>query len=267
MSHYLDRILSDVSKDLEQRRQRRSIDWLIEGSQNHKPPIDPMPAFRSSALSVIAEVKRCSPSAHDLASIERPDELALSYVGGGAAAVSVLTERSHFKGSLDDLDLVRMRIDHPILRKDFIIDEYQIYENRYHRSDITLLILSCLDDRQLRRFHQLNTDLGMTTLAEVHDLDEAKRAVDAGIELIGINNRNLDDLSVDLSRCESIIDAIPSDHIVVAESGIVTIRDALRMAQAGVDAILVGSALVQETNPGAMIQAMIGISHGSMRKR
>jgi len=218
---------------------------------------DPMPAFRAPQLSIICEVKRSSPSKGALAEISDPAELALAYAGGGAAAISVLTEQRRFGGSLADLDLVRWRVDQPILRKDFTVEPYQIYEARAHGADLILLIVAALDDKQLSRLHQLTTELGMTALVEVHTPEEARRAVALGAELIGVNNRNLKTLDVDLSMFERIAGAIPDGVVKVAESGIKSPAHAARVSAAGAHAILVGEALVTDANPGAAIAAMI----------
>ena len=168
-----------------------------------------------------------------LAEISDPAELALAYAGGGAAAISVLTEQRRFGGSLADLDLVRWRVDQPILRKDFTVEPYQIYEARAHGADLILLIVAALDDKQLSRLHQLTTELGMTALVEVHTPEEARRAVALGAELIGVNNRNLKTLDVDLSMFERIAGAIPDGVVKVAESGIKSPAHAARVSAAG----------------------------------
>ena len=233
------------------------LDQVIAQIETAPAVRDPMPAFRAPQLSIICEIKRSSPSKGSLAEISDPAELALAYAGGGAAAISVLTEQRRFGGSLADLDLVRWRVDQPILRKDFTVEPYQIYEARAHGADLILLIVAALDDKQLSRLHQLTTELGMTALVEVHTPEEARRAVALGAELIGVNNRNLKTLDVDLSMFERIAGAIPDGVVKVAESGIKSPAHAARVSAAGAHAILVGEALVTDANPGAAIAAMI----------
>lgn len=257
MSTVLDQIIAGVRDDLADRQSQTPLDQVIAQIETARAVRDPMPAFRAPQLSIICEVKRSSPSKGSLAEISDPAELALAYAGGGAAAISVLTEQRRFGGSLADLDLVRWRVDQPILRKDFTVEPYQIYEARAHGADLILLIVAALDDKQLSRLHQLTTELGMTALVEVHTPEEARRAVALGAELIGVNNRNLKTLDVDLSMFERIAGAIPDGVVKVAESGIKSPAHAARVSAAGAHAILVGEALVTDANPGAAIAAMI----------
>ncbi|WP_341729471.1 indole-3-glycerol phosphate synthase TrpC [Brooklawnia sp.] len=257
MTTVLDQIIAGVREDLADRQLRTPLDEVIAQLQTAPAVHDPMPEFRGPQLSVICEVKRSSPSKGALADIPDPAELALAYAGGGAAAISVLTEERRFGGSLTDLDLVRWRVDQPILRKDFTVEPYQIYEARAHGADLILLIVAALDDSRLREFFRLTTELGMTALVEVHTPDEARRAVDLGAELIGVNNRNLKTLEVDLTMFERIGGVLPDEVVKVAESGITSPAHAARVSAAGANAILVGEALVTDVNPGAAIAAMI----------
>ncbi len=257
MTSVLDQIITGVREDLADRMAQTPLDQVIAQLETAPAVRDPMPAFRGPQLSVICEVKRSSPSKGRLAEIPDPAELALAYAGGGATAISVLTEQRRFRGSLTDLDLVRWRVDQPILRKDFTVDPYQVFEARAHGADLILLIVAALDDTRLRELHELTNELGMTALVEVHTADEARRAVDLGAELIGVNNRNLKTLEVDLSTFERISAELPDDLVKVAESGIKTPADAARVSAAGADAILVGEALVTDANPTAAIAAMV----------
>lgn len=258
MSTILDQIIAGVREDLDARMAEVPLDELREQIGDLPTPRDPLPTFAAPGLSVIAEVKRSSPSAGELAKIVDPGALALSYVGGGAAAISVLTESRRFGGSLFDLDWVRMKVNVPILRKDFIVDPYQIYETRVHRADICLLIVAALDDVQLGSLYELARSLGLTCLVEVHTVEEARRARALGARLIGVNNRDLTTLQVDLGRFPAIAPELGDEVIRVVESGIRRPFDAARLRRAGADVVLVGSALVTEINPGAMIAAMIG---------
>ena len=217
---------------------------------------DPMPAFRSPGLSVIAEVKRRSPSKGDLAEIPDPAELARAYAAGGADAISVLTESRRFGGSLADLDTVRAAVDTPLLRKDFVVTEYQVVEARAHGADLVLLIVAALDDAELRHLHDAVRGWGMTALVEVHDEAEIERALAVDAELVGVNARNLKTLEVDPGTFGRLVGRLP-DHVVkVAESGVGGPEDAARYAAEGADVVLVGEALVKDGDPAAAVAAL-----------
>ena len=203
----LDEIVEGVRTDLARRQAGTSEAELRAALADVDPPRDPMPALRGPGSSVIAEVKRRSPSKGDLAEIADPAALATAYAAGGAAAISVLTEERRFGGSLDDLRAVRAAVDVPVLRKDFIVEPYQVLEARAAGADLVLLIVAALDDDTLRRLHDQARELGMAVLVEVHDEAETERAVDLGAELLGVNARNLKTLEIDpdafgrLARC------------------------------------------------------------------
>jgi indole-3-glycerol phosphate synthase len=209
-------------------------------------------------MNVIAEVKRSSPSKGALAAITDPASLAEQYQEAGAAAVSVLTERRRFGGSLEDLDAVRKRITIPVLRKDFMVDEYQFLEARAHGADIVLLIVAALSKSQLRDFYDLATELGMASLIEVHTAQELESAMDIEPRIIGVNSRNLKTLDVDSAAFADLIPRIPSDVIRVAESGIATRSDVEFAQNAGATAILVGETLVKSGNPNSAMQELLG---------
>ena len=251
----LDEIVAGVREDLAEREARRPLDRVIEAALELPAALDPMPALRSPGLSVIAEVKRSSPSKGALALIEDPAALARAYAQGGAAAISVLTEGRRFGGSLADLVAVRAAVDVPLLRKDFVVTEYQLWEGRAAGADLALLIVAALTDSQLGRFLAVAGDLGITCLVETHTADEVRRAVDAGATLIGVNNRNLKTLQVDLAQFEHLVGLLPADAVKVAESGILSPADAARLADAGADAILVGEALVKDGDPRVAVEA------------
>ena len=247
----LDDIILGVRDDLAEREARRPLDDLVDAVAGLPPTRDPLPRFRAPELAVIAEVKRRSPSKGHLAEIADPAELAASYAAGGAAAISVLTEARRFNGTLADLDAVRARVDVPVLRKDFMVDEYQFFEARAHGADLVLLIVAALDDADLARFLALAADLGMTALVETHTTEEVDRALAAGAELIGVNNRNLKTLDVDLDTYATLADRIGDGAVKVAESGILGPEDVERVA--GADVILVGEALVKHGDPRTAI--------------
>lgn len=251
----LDEIVAGVREDLAEREARRPLDQVIEAALALPPALDPMPTLRSPGLSVIAEVKRSSPSKGALALIEDPAALARAYAQGGAAAISVLTEGRRFGGSLADLVAVRAAVDVPLLRKDFVVTEYQLWEGRAAGADLALLIVAALTDSELGRFLAVAGDLGITCLVETHTANEVRRAVDAGATLIGVNNRNLKTLEVDLAQFERLVGLLPADAVKVAESGILSPMDAARLADAGADAILVGEALVKNGDPRAAVEA------------
>lgn len=200
-------------------------------------------------LKVIAEIKRSSPSKGALASIADPASLAVQYADGGAAVISVLTEQRRFNGSLADLDAVRAAVDIPLLRKDFMIDEYQIWEARAHGADLILLIVASLSDGQLREYAALTRELGMNVLVETHTPGEVERAVAAGARIIGVNVRNLKTLDVDRSVFAGLAAAIPAEAIVVGESGVRGVDDVRHYAANGANAVLVGEALVSDATP------------------
>lgn len=200
-------------------------------------------------LKVIAEIKRRSPSKGDLASIIDPAALAVQYADGGASVISVLTEQRRFNGSLADLDAVRARVDVPLLRKDFTLDEYQIWEARAHGADLILLIVAALSDAQLREFSTLSRELGMNVLVETHTAEEIERAIAADARIIGVNVRNLKTLDVDRSVFAALAGGIPAEAVVVAESGVRGVDDVRHYAASGANAILVGEALVSHATP------------------
>lgn len=257
MNNVLTQIVAGVQEDMAARQAQVPLPALIERISQAPAPRDPMPAFRAAQLSVIAEVKRSSPSKGALANIDSPAELAASYATGGATAISVLTEQRRFAGSLADLDAVRQAVELPILRKDFVVDPYLLYEARAHGADLALLIVAALDDDQLRGLYGLAIELGLTPLVEVHTPQEARRAVQLGAELIGVNNRNLKTLEVDLNMFAEIAPVIPDDRVKVAESGILTPADAGQMRAAGADVVLVGEALVTNKDPRTAIGDLI----------
>ncbi len=253
----LDEIVAGVREDLAERRARRSLDELAAVVATMDAPRDPMPAFRAPALAVIAEVKRSSPSKGALADIPDPAALAAEYAAGGASAISVLTERRRFGGSLADLEAVRAAVDTPLLRKDFIVTDYQLWEARAAGADLALLIVASLSDAELASLMQTATMLGLTALVEVHTPDETRRAVAAGASLIGVNNRNLQTLDVDIAQFERLVGLIPGDVVKVAESGILSTADVRRVADAGADVILVGEALVKHGDPRSAVADFI----------
>ncbi len=261
----LDDIIAGVREDLHARTARVPLADVRRAAESAPAPLDVVARLRDPRLAVISEVKRSSPSKGHLADIADPAELATSYAAGGAAAISVLTEQRRFNGSLDDLDAVRARVDVPVLRKDFMVDEYQFLEARAHGADLVLLIVAALDDARLRSFLTLTSDLGMTALVETHTAEEVDRALEAGAEVIGVNNRNLKTLDVDLATFGALAGRIGSDAVKVAESGILSAADVELVASQGADAILVGEALVRHGDPAAAISEFMAAAERGIR--
>ena len=259
MTSVLDEIIAGVRIDLARREAEADADELRALIESLPAPRDPMPAFRRPGASVIAEVKRRSPSKGDLADIPDPAALARAYARGGAAAISVLTEERRFNGSLDDLRAVRAAVDTPILRKDFIVTSYQLLEARAAGADLVLLIAAGLPEAELRRLYDEARALGLTVLLEVHDEAETRLAVDLGAELIGVNARNLRTLAVDNDTFGRLAPLIPDDRVKVAESGITGPADVERFVREGASVVLVGEALVKDGDPEAAVRAMTGL--------
>ncbi len=252
----LDDIVAGVREDLAERQSRVSLGHLRELIADRSPATDPMPAFREPGLSVIAEVKRRSPSKGHLAEIADPAALAQAYAVGGADAISVLTEQRRFNGSLADFDAVRAKVATPLLRKDFVVTDYQVVEARAHGADLVLLIVAALDDALLKDLHDTVRDLGMTPLIEVHDDAEIERALALQPELVGVNARNLKTLEVDPDAFGRLVKQLPEDVVKVAESGITDAAAAARYAGEGADVVLVGEALVKDGDPARAVAAM-----------
>ncbi|MCX6401611.1 MAG: indole-3-glycerol phosphate synthase TrpC [Propionibacteriales bacterium] len=255
----LDGIVAGVLEDLAVRQAAVSEADLRAALADVAGPRDPMPHLRGLGSSVIAEVKRKSPSKGDLAEIADPAALAREYAAGGAAAISVLTEQRRFNGSLDDLRAVRAAVDVPLLRKDFIVTEYQLLEARAAGADLALLIVASLPGDLLARLHDCARELGLTVLVEVHDEHEVARAVDLGAELIGVNARNLKTLAVDPDTFGRLAPLVPADRVLVAESGITGPDDVRRFVDEGARAVLVGEALVKNGAPREAVAEMTGL--------
>jgi indole-3-glycerol phosphate synthase len=256
----LDDIVAGVREDLARRRAETPEGDLRARLLGLPPALDPMPAFRRPGASVVAEVKRRSPSRGALADVPDPGALAAAYERGGAAAISVLTEERRFGGSLDDLDATRAAVEVPVLRKDFVVEPYQLLEARAHGADLVLLIVAMLPDDELRRLYDRALELGLTPLVEVHDETEAERAVALGATLVGVNSRNLKTLEVDPATFGKVAPSLPDGVVRVAESGIATPDDVRRHVGEGADVVLVGEALVRDGDPEGAVRAMTGVT-------
>lgn len=252
----LDQIIEGVREDLEARRAVVSLQQLQRTAKAQAPALDAESALRGSepgSVQVLSEVKRSSPSKGALAEITDPAALAASYERGGASAISVLTEKRRFGGSLTDLDAVRQAVNIPVLRKDFTVDEYQIWEARAHGADMVLLIVAALDDETLRRFLDLTHELGMHALVETHTPEEIERAVAVGSRIIGVNTRNLKTLEVDVNTFGRLADQIPTDAVIIAESGVAGEDQIKLYAGHGANAVLTGEVLVKSDDPARTI--------------
>ncbi|HKJ22203.1 MAG TPA: indole-3-glycerol phosphate synthase TrpC [Gammaproteobacteria bacterium] len=229
----------------------------VEAAASVRPFVAAMEAHLAAGrAAVIAEIKRASPSKGLLREDFQPPAIAASYARGGAACLSVLTDRDFFQGSLEDLQAARAACDLPVLRKDFMIDAYQIYQSRAAGADCILLIVAALGDAQLLELSRLALELGMDVLVEVHDREELDRALTLDLPLIGINNRDLRTFETTLQTTLGLLERIPEDRIVVTESGILGRDDVALMRGHGVNAFLVGEAFMRAEDPGSRLAAL-----------
>ncbi|QTE30788.1 indole-3-glycerol phosphate synthase TrpC [Pengzhenrongella sicca] len=263
----LDDIIVGVREDLAVREAKTSLSALKERAARTPEAKESLSRLHDeAAVAVIAEVKRSSPSKGALAPIADPAALAAEYEKGGAAVISVLTEGRRFRGSLADLAAVRGAVDIPVLRKDFVVTPYQIWEARAYGADLVLLIVAALEQTVLTSFIERVRSLGMTALVEVHTADEVERAVDAGALLIGVNARDLKTLEVDRGTFARLAPLIPAHIVRVAESGVRGPHDVMAFAREGADAVLVGEALVTDDAPRESVADLVAAgSHPSLR--
>lgn len=256
----LEEIIAGVREDLAERERAVPEARLHELIAAAPAPLDAHERLRGgrtdpAGIHVISEVKRASPSKGALADIPEPAALAGAYERGGASAISVLTERRRFGGTLADLDAVRSAVALPVLRKDFTVTEYQVLEARAHGADLILLIVAALDDARLRDLLQVSESLGMHALVEAHTPEEIERGVALGARILGVNVRNLKTLDVDPDRYAALADGLPDSVVRVAESGVESDEQVRRYAAAGADAVLVGEALVRHGDPEQALRA------------
>jgi indole-3-glycerol phosphate synthase len=251
----LARLVTEAQQDMQRRRALTTQDDLERAIQAHTPK-DFVGALRRPGLAVIAEMKQRTPSMGVLAEDYRPADLARAYTLGGAAAISVLTHMASFGGRPEHVQAARFATDLPILRKDFVTDPYEVGEARAAGADAVLLIVAALDKERLAELLRVTRSRGIAALVEVHDESEVETAVQAGAQVIGVNNRDLRTFNVDLGLTERLRRAVPPDLVLVAESGIHTAADARRMREAGADAILVGESLMRADDPAARIREL-----------
>lgn len=244
----LDEILAHKVDELARARKIAPMALVAQAARVAAPALDVIGALRRDTVALIAEVKHASPSRGVLVDPFRPVHLARMYADNGAAMISVLTDQRFFKGHLDYLREIRRAVDVPLLRKEFIIDSYQVYEARAAGADALLLIAAALSDDQLNDLHMLTLELGMTPLVEVHDEAELERALAIGAKLLGINNRDLRTFEVDLNTVGKLAALVPDDVTLVAESGMKTAFDVQKMGALGAHAVLIGEGLVTAKN-------------------
>ncbi|MEI6255015.1 MAG: indole-3-glycerol phosphate synthase TrpC [Planctomycetota bacterium] len=259
MATILDDIVARKHREVAIARQRVPT-MALEGRLATATPVRDFFAAVSGPgpIKLIAEFKRKSPSAGALQPGVTVEEIVRGYAAAGAAALSVLTDASDFGGSLIDLADARLAMPLPVLRKEFVIDRYQVLEARAHGADAVLLIAECLDDCHLRSLYREILDLGMTPLVELHDAEHLQRVLDLGATLIGINNRDLRTMTTDLDHVLRLFDRVPAECVVVAESGIRTRADVERLERAGIGAMLVGESLLRSADPGAAAALLLG---------
>ncbi|HUA27461.1 MAG TPA: indole-3-glycerol phosphate synthase TrpC [Streptosporangiaceae bacterium] len=262
----LDEILEGVRADLAARQRSVPLDHLKQMAASAPTPRNVMGAVKGADVAVIAEVKRASPSKGAMAAIADPAALATDYEAGGASVISVLTESRRFGGSMEDLVAVREAVQVPVLRKDFIVSSYQLWEARAHGADMVLLIVAALEQNALVSLVERAISIDLVPLVEVHTEAELHRAVDAGARVIGINARNLATLEVDRGVFGRIAPLVPDGVIKIAESGVRGPHDLLAYAAAGADAVLVGESLVTGKDPRSAVADLVTAgSHPALR--
>lgn len=260
MSDILDKIVAVKRQEVAEAMRRKPLDAVRFDAESRGLTRDFAGALRAKIAAgkpaVIAEVKKASPSKGVLRADFIPADIAQSYAEHGAACLSVLTDKEFFQGSVDYLKQARASCDLPVLRKDFIVDPYQVYESRVMGADCILLIAACLDDAQMKLLEALAFSLDMAVLVEVHDRAELARALKLKTPLLGINNRNLQTFDVSLDTTLTLLKDVPADRLLVTESGITTPADVARLREAGVQAFLVGEAFMRAAEPGVALAAL-----------
>jgi len=255
----LDQIVVDNRLELEARKRSLPLAELRRVALEQPLPLDFASALHGNHIKLIAEVKKASPSMGIIRPDFNPVEIAQTYAGNGAAAISVLTEARYFQGSLNHLRDIRKALGNrlPLLRKDFLCDPYQIYESRAYGADSLLLIVAILKPEKLEELLRLSYELGMSCLVEVHSETELEIALRSGARIIGINNRDLTTFTVDLTTTERLRPLIPSDRIVVSESGIKDRSDMEKLKKCGVDAVLIGASLMSAPDIAAKMKELL----------
>lgn len=261
----LDDIVKNKREDVERLKVYKDLEGLKDRiKEDFRPPRDfaGALAYRGGTkyIRIIAEVKKASPSRGVLREDFMPNDIARVYQANGAAAVSIVTEEKYFLGRLDYLTTIKHNLKIPVLRKDFIFDEYQVYESRAACADAILLIAAILKKEDMKALLELTGSLGMSALVEVHDEKDLEAALDAGARIIGVNNRDLKTFETDIGTTRRLAPLVPKDRILVSESGISTVEDILSLRQEGVDAFLIGEALMREEDIGKKLKELRGIA-------
>ena len=263
MTDILEKITAVKHQEVAAARKRKSLEAVRADAESRVLTRDFVGALRAKIAdgqsAVIAEIKKASPSKGVLRADFEPADIAQSYAEHGAACLSVLTDKDFFQGSSDYLRQARASCTLPVLRKDFMVDAYQIYESRAMGADAVLLIAACLNDGQMAEFEQIARSLDMAVLVEVHDAEELQRALKLKTPLIGINNRNLKTFEVSLDTTISMLADVPKDRLLITESGITTPADVVRMREAGVNAFLVGEAFMRANEPGEALAKLFAV--------
>ena len=258
----LDEIIENKSAEIKESKNSLPLELITEQLKGAPAPRDFFDAINPKGkLKIISEVKHASPSKGVFREDFDPVEIAKSYSAGGASAISVLTDKKYFKGSLTYLKNIRSEVDTPLLRKDFIIDPYQVYEARLFGADALLLIVAALDQRDLKDLLELTHSLQMNAIVEVHDGEELDRALEADARIIGINNRDLRTFDVDLNVSINLSKKVPGDKIVIAESGISSIKDIDGLRAEGVHVFLIGETFMKAADPGQKLKELIESSN------
>jgi indole-3-glycerol phosphate synthase len=256
----LDEIIKKTKEDLERRKVEYSLDWLGRSlAFNPYPPRDVRKVLTSTKddpIKIIAEVKKASPSKGVIREDFDPLLIADIYSKNGADAISVLTEPHYFQGNLDYLTQIRRYVPTPLLRKDFIVDKYQIVEALVYGADFILLIAKALSTKELKELYEYALHVGLDVLVEIHDLEDLKKAMSAGAHIIGINHRNLETFEMDMKLCEKLIPMIPNGKIIVAESGVTDTEIIKHLSEIGTDAFLIGEHFMRQDDIGAEVSRL-----------
>jgi len=262
MTDILNQIVAVKREEVAAAQNKKPLDMVRVDAESRVLTRDFVGALRTKIAAgqpaVIAEIKKASPSKGVLCEDFIPADIAQTYAENGAACLSVLTDVQFFQGCVDYLKQARASCQLPVLRKDFIVDAYQVYESRVMGADAILLIAAILDDAQMQQFESIARSLDMAVLVEVHDADELARALKLKTPLIGINNRNLKTFEVTLETTLTLMRGVPSDRLLVTESGVTTREDVLRLGAAGINAFLVGEAFMRAPDPGAALAGLFG---------
>ena len=253
----LERILETKRAELEESRKARPLDEVVAAASQAPPALSLAEAVGQAGIQIVAEVKKASPSKGIIREDFDPVAIATAYAGGGAAAISVLTDSEYFQGSLEYLRAIREKVAVPLLRKDFIIDTYQVFEARAAGADAILLILAALSDEEAEPLAAVAEQLGMDVLWEVHNIEEMHRVAGFSPAVVGINNRDLKTFEVSLETTRGLLPEVPADAVVISESGFFKREELEMMSGWGVDGFLIGEGLMRAEDPGAALRGLL----------